>query len=246
DADYARRYRQLYERHWWWRARERFVEDLLEDLAPTRGFGPILDVGCGDGLFLPRLERFGEPEGLEPDDSLVSPETRATGRIHVRPFDAGFRPGRRYGLILMLDVLEHVDDDRAALRHLRSLLEPGARAVLTVPAFRALWTRHDELNHHRTRYTRSRLGRSLESAGLEIERLRYFFHWLAPVKLAVRAREALFPGPGVPASVPPEPLNSVLYASSRLEQRTWGRLPWPVGSSILALCRRPSGSETAP
>ena len=71
DPTYARAYRALYERHWWWRARERLILDRLEALRPEGGWRHVLDVGCGDGLFFDRLERYGAPEGVEPDGTLV-------------------------------------------------------------------------------------------------------------------------------------------------------------------------------
>ena len=238
ELDYAVRYRELYERHWWWRSRERFVEEHLRSRLPEGGFGPILDIGCGDGLFFDRLVHFGEPEGLEPDPSIVTDQGRGRGRIYEQPFDTDFDPGRRYGLILMLDVLEHLDDDVAALRRVHELLEPDGLLLLTVPAFRSLWTRHDDLNHHRTRYTRATLAPALEAGGLHITELRYFFHWLVPLKLLVRAKEALVAGEPAPPSVPAAPANRFFAGLSRLEQRTWGRLPWPFGTSLFAIARR--------
>ena len=122
DPAYGARYRALYERHWWWRAREAKILGILERHAPRQGFGPILDVGCGDGLFFPKLQKFGEPRGVETDVDLVSDENRQ--RIHIGPFDETFTPSERFGLILMLDVVEHLDDDVAALRYASELLTP--------------------------------------------------------------------------------------------------------------------------
>ena len=79
----------------------------------------------GDGLFFDALAEFGVATGIEPDVALVSEATRATGRVLIRPFDASFQPGTRYNLILFLDVLEHLPDPVAALRHAHSLLAPG-------------------------------------------------------------------------------------------------------------------------
>lgn len=237
DAEYGARYRELYQRHWWWRAREAKIAGLLERLAPPGGFGAILDVGCGDGLFFDRLRRFGEPRGIESEAALVSEENR--GRITIAPFDERFVPGERFGLILMLDVVEHLDDDVAALRHARSLLAPGGLLIATVPAFRLLWTAHDDTNHHRTRYTRGGFVRAARAAGLEVRSARYFFHWLVPLKLLVRAKERLLPAAPAMAEVPSPALNRLFYGLSLLEQATWGRLPWPFGSSLLAVCATP-------
>ncbi len=237
DLEYARLYRDLHRRHWWWRAREAMVVELLRRLDPGDGFGTILDVGCGDGLFFERLEDFGAPEGLEPNGEVVSEETRRRWPLHICPFDGAFTPDRRYGLILMLDVLEHLPDEVAALRQAEALLAPGGTLLLTVPAFRVLWTAHDDLNDHRTRYTRATMLRALGSTSLEVFHLRYFFHWLFPVKLMIRAGESFRGGPPRTPRVPPGPLNRLFHTLCRFEQQSWGRLPLPFGSSLLAICR---------
>jgi SAM-dependent methyltransferase len=238
DSEYGARYRDLFERHWWWRARERVILDALRRHRPATGWRAVLDVGCGDGLFfdtLAALDGVTLVEGVEPAAALVSPEGAHRDRIHVVPFDERFQPGRRYSLVLMLDVLEHLPDPAAALRHAVSLLEPEGIFVATVPAFMALWTRHDELNHHYTRYTARRFAELAESARLRVEEARYFFHWTAVAKLGTRLAERLVRASPAPPEVPAEPLNRGLYLLSRLEERLLGRLPVPVGSSLLVV-----------
>jgi SAM-dependent methyltransferase len=245
DTQYGVRYRELFERHWWWRARERFVLDALRRHRPANGWRRILDVGCGDGLFfdeLARLDGVELVEGVEPARALVSPNGRHAERIHVVPFDASFDLGRRYSLVLMLDVLEHLEDPAVALRHAVALLEPDGVFVATVPAFMALWTRHDELNQHYTRYDRRSMRALADSVGLRVDEERYFFHWTAVAKLGTRLVEAIVPGDPVSPRVPPAPLNRALYALSRLEQRLADILPLPFGSSLLAVGRRRDSS----
>ena len=235
DPEYGRAYRDLFERHWWWRARSALVLEVLRRHAPTGGWPVILDVGSGDGLFFNDLAEFGVATGIEPDASLVSEATRATGRVLIRPFDASFQPAAPCNLILFLDVLEHLPDPVAALRHARRLLAPGGTILVTVPAFRMLWTAHDDWNHHRTRYTRTALLSELTEAGLTPVESFYFFSWVAPVKLAVRVAEALSPARPRPATVPAAPINAMLYRLSRLEARTLTRMKLPFGSSICAV-----------
>ena len=235
EADYAAVYGELYRRHWWWRAREAVVLATLRRLRAGRGPGRVLDIGCGDGLFFDALAEFGEVEGVEPDASLLAADSPHRGRITVAPFDAAFQPGRRYALVTMLDVLEHLPDPVGALRHVRALLEPQGRLVLTVPAFNWLWTHHDELNRHYVRYTRHTLAARLREAGMKLDEARYFFRWTVPAKLAVRAKEAVL-GPGGPERLPAPPVNRALYLLSRAEQAVIGRLPLPFGTSLLAVC----------
>ena len=235
DPGYAAHYRRLYEQHWWWRARERIILTHLERLTPPGGFGPILDVGCGDGLFLEKLTALGDPEGVEEDASLVTAAGRARGPIHVGPFDASFRPGRRYALILLLDVLEHLRDDRACVRRALDLLAPQGTIVITVPAFRILWTAHDDVNRHVTRYTKATLGRLAADTGLRIDHAEYLFQWTALLKLAVRAKEAVWRRePGLPP-VPGRIVNGALRAAAVAEHTLLHRLPLPFGSSLLAI-----------
>lgn len=234
DADYGQVYRDLYRRHWWWRAREVFIlRELRRRLGGRRA--AILDVGCGDGLFFDRLAEFGDVEGIEPAAALVSPDGPHRARITVAPFDERFQPARRYGLILMLDVLEHMPEPARALRHALTLLEPGGTFLATVPAFNALWTTHDDVNHHYTRYTRSSFAALARDAGLRIDSAPYFFHWTFPAKLLTRAAELVLHPKPTPPRVPPSWANEALYRLSLLEQRTVGRLPLPFGSSLMVV-----------
>ena len=235
DATYADQYASLYNGHWWWRAREALLVDLLRQRLVGRRVGPILDVGCGDGLFFPRLREFGEPQGIELDPRVVTDEGRGRGSIHIGPLDERFRPGRLFGLVVAADVIEHVEDDVDLLRRTRALTRPGGNLLLTVPAMSQLWTRHDEVNQHHRRYHRRDLARVLEAAGYQPLELRYLFSWMVLPKLAVRAKEALSPPEGVPRSteIPWAPLNRLAMGISLAEQRLARVLNPPVGSSLL-------------
>ena len=242
DTEYGARYRQLFERHWWWRARERVILDALEAHRPAAGYRAVLDIGCGDGLFFDRLLAIpgvSLVEGIEPAEALVSPRGAHRARITVAPFDASFAPHRNYSAILMLDVLEHLPDPVGALQHALSLLEPGGVILVTVPAFMALWTRHDQLNHHYTRYDERSFRALAAEAGMRIDEVRYFFRWTAAAKVATRVIEAFVSGEPKFPEVPPEAVNRALYGLSRLEERVMGGLKVPFGSSLLAVGGRP-------
>jgi 2-polyprenyl-3-methyl-5-hydroxy-6-metoxy-1,4-benzoquinol methylase len=241
DSGYGARYADLFQRHWWWRARERAILDALRRHQPRDGWRNVLDVGCGDGLFFSQLEKLPGVqliEGVESEPTLVSSDTPYRARIHVEPFDSTFDLGRRYSLILMLDVLEHLSDPSAALRHATSLLEPHGVLLATVPSMMSLWTRHDDLNHHYVRYNKASLVSLMTRAGLHLDECRYFFHWMVAAKIATRLGEVLIPGKPVPPSVPPTVINNALYALSRLEQNSLAHLRLPFGSSLLSVGRR--------
>jgi SAM-dependent methyltransferase len=233
DPKYGEAYRQLFQEHWWWRSRTELIVDKLRQLQPAINGKPILDIGCGDALFFDRLSEFGEVEGVEPSADLVRPDNAHRDRIYVCPFDANFRPGKQYSLILMLDVLEHLDDPVGALRHALELLTPRGLVIITVPAFMSLWTNHDVLNHHLIRYTKRSFREVAKQAGFQIQDQRYVYHWTWPVKLAVRVMERIVHATPKTPKVPGRWVNEALFLLSRCEQKTLTRFPVPFGSSLM-------------
>jgi SAM-dependent methyltransferase len=233
QAEYVQVYAELYQRHWWWRSREELVLEEIRRRRPAGGYGPILDIGCGSGLFFERLREFGEPEGVEGDALWREHGPPGPGTVHYRMFDESFDEGRRYGLILMLDIVEHVERDDELLGHAVNLLSEGGVLLVTVPAFRSAWTRHDDLNLHKTRYTRQTFLETARKAGMSVDKTRYFFQSLYFAKLATRAAEAVWPAePAVPG-IPGGGLNDLLIRGARLEQKVAGGLPF--GSSLMAI-----------
>ena len=238
DPKYAEQYLEFFEKHWWWRARAELIIETLQRLRPSTGWDYILDVGCGEGLFFSRLRQFGLVEGIEPAWRMENERNADGNHIYTCSFDQNFQPPHKYSLILMLDVLEHLQDPIGALRHARELLEPNGTILITVPAFRTLWTNHDVLNHHFTRYTKAGLGQLTASAGLRIIEARYFFHWLYVAKFIVHIFEHAFHPESKLPHVPRAGINRFLYMISRAEQKLFGKLPIPIGSSLMAVVER--------
>jgi 2-polyprenyl-3-methyl-5-hydroxy-6-metoxy-1,4-benzoquinol methylase len=235
DPGYRKYYRALYEGHWWWRAREEILYNELRQIFTHSEHISILDVGCGDGLFFDRLLEFGDVEGVEAAADLISPDGPHRNRIHVAPFDLNFKPGKEYDLIVMLDVLEHLDAPAEALRHAMSLLKPGGIVFITVPAFPVLWTNHDRINQHRARFTKASFRQLATSARMGISKNHYFFRWLFAVKLAVRVTEAVLPGAPRMPGIPSMRINRFLYRLSLVEERLISKLDLPFGSSLLVI-----------
>jgi len=133
----------------------------------------------------------------------------------------------------MLDVLEHISEPVAALEKARNLLKPGGRMLLTVPAFNALWTRHDDFNHHVTRYTKKMMTLQAGQAGFKIDNQHYLYHWTFPAKLLVRLKEKLSSADPSPAKLPARLPNAILKSLCRFEQATLTQLRPPFGSSLV-------------
>jgi SAM-dependent methyltransferase len=179
--------------HWWFRGRRAVVGALLERAAvPERP--ALLDAGCGTGGNLVAFGSLGAAVGVDPSPHAIE-ACRARGLTDVHqaglealPFEDG-----RFDLVLMTDVLEHIADDGAALRELRRVAAPSASLVLTVPAYRWLWSPHDVEMHHHRRYTRRDLVRRLRANGWEPRFATYFNSLLLPPIAAVRAVQRVRP-----------------------------------------------------
>ncbi|MFJ6661202.1 class I SAM-dependent methyltransferase [Streptomyces sp. NPDC091377] len=246
DASYGGMYGDMSARHWWWRARE---HNLGRTLRSCRTWGPgrakILDVGCADGLNWRTLEREGTVEGIEPDASLIAPGSPHRPRIEVTDFLTGRPRKADHDLLVMLDVLEHIEDEQAALARVRRLLAPRGRFVLTVPALPALWSEFDTLSGHFRRYTRASLHTALHGAGLRVLDVRYCSVWTVPPLFARRwffraahTENSSFVQP------PPRPLNRLLFEVSRAEHALTRTVRAPVGSSLLAIAALPHDGTT--
>ena len=238
--EYAAEYEQLERQHWWWLARRRIVQRVLRARFPPRP-GPrptLVDIGCGPGVMLASLRDTFDCVGLEPDPVLAEHARRHS----AVPIHAGrLTPEQpltqqRFDCVLLLDVVEHIEDDVAALRLAGSMLEPGGQMIVNVPALPWLWSVHDEVNQHKRRYLRAGLREVMEKAGLQIQSIRYWGMGLVPMAFAAR-RVA---GRSVPledyrVSLPPAFANTLLRHLLFAEYRVAERLPFPLGLSLLAV-----------
>ncbi|MGH6946755.1 MAG: class I SAM-dependent methyltransferase [Kiloniellales bacterium] len=230
-------------RHWWFVARRRILADALRHLVALPEGIRILEAGCGTGGNLGMLAEFGEVHAFEPNDEARE-YARRTGGYDIRP---GMLPDQipfdccSYELVAALDILEHVDDDVESLRQLLRQLRPGGWAVVTVPAFTFLWSRHDELHHHKRRYRKSELRAKLRDAGFAGIQVNYFNTILFPLVVAMRSFKKLLRADNDDSALPTSALlNKVLCIVLASERFLVRRLPLPFGVSLLAVARRPA------
>jgi SAM-dependent methyltransferase len=161
-------YQQLYEledTHWWFRGRRAVIWALLRRAGVPSG-ARLLDAGCGTGRNLAEFGRLGSAQGVDPSPQAID-FCRRRGLSDVRKASLDALPfsGGAFDVILLTDVLEHVADDAGALAELRRVAAPGARLVITVPAYRWLWSPHDDSHHHLRRYTARELRARVRAAG---------------------------------------------------------------------------------
>jgi SAM-dependent methyltransferase len=224
-------------RHWWYRARRQILADLIRRRIPLAADAQILEIGCGTGHNLDMLGGFGRVDAIEIDGAA---RALASSRLGHAVLDAPLPelpgvPNSTYDLVTILDVLEHVEDDRAALRSMAAKLRPGGKILITVPAHPWMWSAHDVVNHHKRRYTRRTLRAALADAGLKVEMLGWFNSLLFPLAAAARLAGRLTGKEDSDDTLPPAPVNRLFEAIFGLERYAVGRLPLPPGVSLVAI-----------
>lgn len=178
---------QLYaeDDNWLNRGRVCLMDNLLQSL-PLVVEGPVLDLGAGTGHAIPVLSRYGDVDAIEVAiESRAKLEQRPVRDIFTEPAPRT-RISRRYGLIVGLEVLEHIEDDVATLLWLAEHLAPGGVLLLTVPAYQWLFSQHDIANEHYRRYSRMSIVNKIP-AELDVLRSGYFIATLFPAALLARA-----------------------------------------------------------
>jgi 2-polyprenyl-3-methyl-5-hydroxy-6-metoxy-1,4-benzoquinol methylase len=168
-------------RHWYYRSKAAALRRMVGALGAKR----ILDVGAGSGFFSRHLLAETEAQSAlcvdigyasERDDS-------AAGKPVLYRRDIGLTD---CDLVLMMDVLEHVDDDRGLLGHYAAKVPSGAHFLVTVPAFGFLWSGHDVFLEHKRRYRLGEIEAAMRDAGLKVVRGSYYFGLVFPLAAVVR------------------------------------------------------------
>ncbi|HYW16105.1 MAG TPA: class I SAM-dependent methyltransferase [Allosphingosinicella sp.] len=232
---------ELDSRHWWYRARREILGDLIKRRIALPADPRILEIGCGTGHNLVMLQRFGRVDAIEIDPAARAIASRRLGRpVMEAPLPAltGVEDGA-YDLVAILDVLEHVEEDREALESIVGKLRPGGRILIAVPAHPWMWSAHDVVNHHKRRYTRKTLRAVVEAAGLKLEMMSWFNSLLFPLAAAARMAGKVRGKEDSDDKLPARPLNALFEAIFGLERYAVGRLPLPPGVSLVAIVSAP-------
>lgn len=248
-AEYADAYDAFEQRHWWFRARRVILRSVLEREVRWKPGMKVLEVGVGPGANLYELYPPGlHVQGLDPDP-VNSERARQRGPlpVHTGTVEAMPPPLAHdvFDALCLFDVLEHIQDDGAALDLLRQRLKPDGFLALSVPAYAWMWGRQDVTNLHYRRYTRGRLVRLLKQHGFRIQRATYFNTLLFPPVAAQRLLARLRPlDPDSTESdfaFGPPWLDALLYRIFRSEAALLRAMNFPFGVSVLVIARPTPG-----
>jgi len=244
-------YQQFYDLeqdHWWFAGMRAICRSLLKRLwlGSDRGPTTCLDVGCGTGLWTKELDAFGHVCGLDvAPDALHFCRKRGIDRlVRATVEHLPFRPDS-FNLITALGLIEHLDDDTRFLSELSRVCRPGGYVLLLTSAYDFLWSRHDDIVHHKRRYTKAQFLRLLTTSGFDVMRTTYVNTFLFVPILAIRLLQRVSPASaithnGSPDVFMPAPwVNGLLYAILRAEARLASVVSFPFGVGLLAVARKP-------
>jgi SAM-dependent methyltransferase len=244
EKDFYLQYASVEDKHWWFVARRQIIEKVIFRLNLPKN-AQILEAGCGTGGNLQMLSRHGQVSAMELEEIAC----QLANQRQVTQVKRGSLPDRipfslEYDLILILDVIEHLDDDFSALKALYYKLKPGGYLLITVPAYQFLWSEHDDINHHKRRYRLKGLKQRVKKAGYEVNYGSYFNTFLFPVVAIVRVLTKLLPKRNKnqissDLVVPSQPVNQILKWLFASEGYLINKFSLPFGVSVLLLARKP-------
>jgi len=228
------------DRHWWFVGRRAVIDRLIRSMKlPQRA--RILECGCGTGGNLYLLGTHGEVVAFEPNEAA---RDFAKGKGSGVEILFGELPGRPEGLdgdfdlVVALDVLEHIQDDKAAFDSMLDLVRPNGTLLVTVPAIKRLWGQHDYRLHHVRRYDRNELLALVDPARADVLFVGSFNLLLLPIAVVFRVLETILGRSlGNQEVMPARPVNRVLAAIFSAERAIVTRR-LPVGLSIAMIVRR--------
>lgn len=200
----------------------------------------IIDVGCGAGDVIDLLENFGHVIGVDNDKQIVQFNKKNGREVTLGDINKLKFPDKSFDSVILLEILEHLDDDLGGIREVFRVLKPNGIVLATVPALPFLWSSHDFTAHHKRRYVKSELKKKLLDSGFEIIKITYMNSLLFPVIFFIRIWKNIIGKKKSKSDFIDYPifLNNLLKIIFSFEAKIIKNVNLPLGVSLLVLARK--------
>lgn len=184
EANYYKEYFVLEREHWYFLARNKLILDHIRSITEKNKVIKILNVGAGTGYTSELLQEIGDVNSIEYDEDCCEYVNQnlnievTHGSILELPYS-----DNEFDLVCAFDVIEHIEDDKQGVLELKRVCKKDGKVVITVPAYKFLWSKHDQVNHHFRRYTKTQLTKLLHGDGKILYESYYNFWLFFPISV---------------------------------------------------------------
>jgi len=238
--------------YWWFQGRKQILFKMIRhyDLLKN-GRARVLDIGCGTGLILQGISGESYAIGVDFSSKALSfcekrnLENLVRGDVRDLPIATS-----SVDLVLALDLLEHIEDDKGLMNEIRRVLKPEGYLLATVPAHQYLWSEHDEALHHYRRYSKRDFLYLVKDKGFSLIKYSYVisltFLPILVFRLTQKAYRSFKSSKNKPKThiiILPEILNALLIRILEMEGGLLKRLNFPFGVSLLCIAQKGAGDK---
>ena len=235
---------KLENKHWWFVGKRNLIFNFMDKLYKNKNNLNILDIGCGTGIIMQKLSKYGKVYGIDvSDDALKFCKARNLKNIKKASVMKIPFKNNSFDLVGCFDVLYHkgINDDLKAIKEIYRVLKKSGRLLVTDSAMICLWSKHDIATHARQRYNKKELKEKLEKAGFIIEKMSYYNFFLFPLVFIMRKLDNIF-NKNKPAKSniqETNPLfNKILISIFKIESKLLNFINFPFGVSIFCIAKK--------
>jgi len=238
-TDSIQTYEKFEKYYWWWVGRRFVIEKMLKKYFNKKNM-QILDWGCGPGGNFLMLKKYGKVLGVDSSPEAVKLcQKKGINILHARTLDS-LKTNKRFDLITNFDVLEHIAQDKKYLKNLQRILKSNGCVMVTVPAYKFLWSGLDKVLGHKRRYSLNELILTFEESGYRVIKASYFICFISPFFILYRFFEETFKKNAKKSLKSstlefPKPINWFLTKLVYLEGYLMQYINLPFGTSIFLL-----------
>ena len=233
------------ENHWWFIGTRNIIFTQIDKYIGKTNNLKILDIGCGTGIVIKRMEKYGKVVGIDMSDESLG-FCKVRGIKSVIKADATNLPfdDNTFDLITALDVIEHIKNEDLVISEISRVLKNNGKVIATVPAFNFLWSDHDIVSHHFRRYSIGNIKHRFLKNNFTILKASYYNLILFPFIVIIRLLKKLFKKlikynkKETDISYLPRPINQILIFILNMEAIILKKINLPFGVSIILVLQK--------